>query len=237
MANDNDAPVEDDDQPIWLQPVEAPEETGKDRHLASRILIAGVASLVLLLFVALIWFLYSRGEDAGEPVHVRAPDTPVKVEPADRGGLEVPHQDKLVFNRVSGEPSPSTETLRESAEQPLARPEVPEISASLPEAGEVAGAGPDAAPAAADSPSVAPGWKVQIAAFQQKRDADTWMISTKYKHPEIFDGLEGAVVTAKKDMATYFRVRFGPLADEAAARRKCDEIRKAKLNCLIVGPQ
>ncbi|GAB4124218.1 MAG: hypothetical protein Kow00104_08640 [Rhodothalassiaceae bacterium] len=242
MASE-DEPTRAGERPIWLQPVADPGQEAGERGRGRWLAFLG-AGLSLALFGALVWFLHDQGDRIGEPLLVKAPEGPVKVEPEDRGGLDVPHQDKFVFDRVSGEPESIEDRLREGPESPLERPDVPAIDAAATEPASLAGtsatpemARPEGSAERADSASPSGNWQVQIAAFQQKRDADTWMIKTKYDHPDLFEGLSGEVVAARRDMATYYRVRFGPLADEAAARRLCAELKKVKINCLIVRPE
>ena len=68
-------------------------------------LFAGAAVAVgLIALVAVGWFAFQQGIRSGAeeaaPV-VRADPDPFKRKPLDPGGLEVPHQDKLVFNRLA----------------------------------------------------------------------------------------------------------------------------------------
>ncbi|GEQ98780.1 hypothetical protein JCM17844_24170 [Iodidimonas gelatinilytica] len=248
--------------------------------LFPRVLIAGISVAVVVLFAALIWMIYSQGEGGGEPILVEAPEGPTKIEPEDRGGMDVPHKDKLVFNRVSGERSDADEQLRPIAETPLERPDVPSLEARIEESAEPVASGvkevvaavsgdpdkDDGAKAAvaemtADEPDVAEKdaekdsaaskpskekasaglprdqWAIQVAAYRQKHYARTWMIKTKFEHKEVFGDLTSELVETKRDMATYYRVRFGSFPDRAAALAKCDEVKKLDLNCIVVAPE
>jgi cell division protein FtsN len=80
-------------------------------------------------------------------------------------------------------------------------------------------------------------WAIQIAAFRMKNDAVAWMVKTKYDHAKVFDGLASEIVEAKRDMATYYRVRFGTFPDRSAALAKCDEAKSVGLNCIVVTPR
>ncbi len=267
MANDNDEPP-GTETPPWLQPVEEPvEDTIDGLGLASRVLKAGIAVSVLILFGGLVWFLYDQGDTGGPPVLVRAPDGPVKIEPDDRGGMDVPHRDKLVFNRVSGDRTTADEALRPAAEEPLARPEVPSLDVELDAeitGDAVVGAIPATQAPAPDStdnkplPTGAPSdvvknpksdtkgilsalpkdrWGIQIAAFRNKTDASSWMNDTVKQHEAVFRSLTMALVETHKDMATYYRVRFGSFPDRASALAKCEEIKKLDLSCIVVAPE
>ena len=68
-------------------------------------IMIAASSIAILLFGSAIWYFYTQGgtEDNGEVPLIEAPDGPDKVEPEDAGGLDVPDQDKLVFDVVSGD--------------------------------------------------------------------------------------------------------------------------------------
>ncbi len=133
--------------------------------------LAALALVTLAAFVAAVWYAYDRGVRQGatfSPPLIRADHSPTKVRPKDPGGLEVPHQDKLVYETLAGdEAEEGPERLLPPPEEPLPRPEpaaapVPEVRASgaervvevappaaLPPAPEPA---PSAAPAAGEPP-------------------------------------------------------------------------------------
>lgn len=104
---------------------EEEEEEDEPRFSKRTLLIAGGA-VVVVLFAAGLGYLFLSGDEApseGEVALVEAPEGPAKVEPEDRGGLEVPDQDKLVFDRVSGDDSDLEEEMIEGPEEPLPLPE------------------------------------------------------------------------------------------------------------------
>jgi len=53
----------------------------------------------------------SSAPEGGETPILRADNSPAKIEPADPGGANIPNQDRLVFDRVSGEASKAEEQL------------------------------------------------------------------------------------------------------------------------------
>src|SRR5262249_16388329 len=64
-----------------------------------------IAAVALLGFGGILWWAYGLGGAPGGTVPVIAADqTPVKVKPAEEGGLEVPDQDKLVYNQITDTP-------------------------------------------------------------------------------------------------------------------------------------
>jgi cell division septation protein DedD len=62
-----------------------------------------------------------RGAGAGIPV-IKADERPIKVRPDDRGGMQVPNQDKLVYERMEGSDDAKVEQLLPQAEAPKAPP-------------------------------------------------------------------------------------------------------------------
>ncbi len=148
------------DDPFDDQPFEEPPAgmSGRAKLFAGTAIAVGVVALV-----AVGWFAFQEGQRSGAegaaPV-VRADDEPFKRKPENPGGLEVPHQDKLVFNRLApGQVQEPVERLLPPPEEPAARPEPPaptEPAAPAPEttASETAAApepempAPDAAPVA-----------------------------------------------------------------------------------------
>ena len=230
-------------QPPWLEPVGDEEAKGATRPLPLRLVIGGLAAAILILFAALIWILYNRSEVPQGEVVVHAPEGPAKVAPEDRGGMQVPDQDKLVFDRVTGESSEVEEKLRPEPEAPLGRPEVPALDDAAPSSEEVVGATRETEaapePPAQTAPAARPAedeWSIQIAAFRQKWHAETWLAKAEGDYREVFEGLTPRIEETERDMAKYYRIRFGPLEDRAAARARCAKAEKAGLNCIVVPP-
>ena len=126
-ANENDRPREpeatqgDGEQvPVWLEAVA--DERAPGGSPRRWLVAAGIG--VVVLFAGLLWFVYDRtgGRDDQPPVLVQAPEGPVKTEPEDRGGIDVPDQDKLVFERMAGDEAPADESLAAVPEEPVVPP-------------------------------------------------------------------------------------------------------------------
>lgn len=85
-------------------------------------LITGIVAVVIV--GAFIWSGRDRTdiEAAGETPVIRADETPVKIPPESPGGMEVPHRDKLVYQRVPGGDADKMERLLPPPEQPLTPP-------------------------------------------------------------------------------------------------------------------
>jgi len=91
------------------------------RLLARRLIQGGVALLAVGLFLGVVWYAYtwgSRSAATGDVPVVAAPDGAEKVEPDDPGGMEVPHQDKLLLNRDGEDVDGGTERLLPPPEEP-----------------------------------------------------------------------------------------------------------------------
>ena len=86
-----------------------------------------IAAAVLLLFGSVLWWFYSSGgePDGGEVPVIVAEEMPIKEKPAEEGGLEVPDQDKLVYNNIAeGEDQTAgVEQLLPAPEEPVAPPQ------------------------------------------------------------------------------------------------------------------
>ncbi len=75
--------------------------------------------LVLLAFVAVVWVAYQQGlrqSANGAPPIIAAEAGPIRIAPAEPGGVEVPDQDKMIYERATAE-SPA-ETLAAPPEEP-----------------------------------------------------------------------------------------------------------------------
>ena len=86
-----------------------------------KLLGSALAVLIVTGFGIGIWYAYDQGVKKGvqlAPPIIKADDTPVKEQPQDPGGMEIPHQDKEVFNVLK----PEDETT-EKVEQLMAPPE------------------------------------------------------------------------------------------------------------------
>ncbi|RMD89151.1 MAG: SPOR domain-containing protein, partial [Alphaproteobacteria bacterium] len=92
------------------------------------------------------------------------------------------------------------------------------------------------APSASAPTAGAESWSIQIAAFQQKWHADSWLAGAEEDYREVFRGLTPRVEETERDRAKYYRIRFGPLPDRKAAMERCAAVRKAGLNCIVVPP-
>ncbi len=137
-------------QRLNSQPIESFEERKNDINRSQHIFLGTVLGIGLAGVVS--WFIlspdYSKVEDAEIPV-VRKPQTAVKVQPADPGGMEILNQDKTVYDIVE-----KKDTSEVKVENLLPPPEEPKFP-TMPEQPE-----PPAKIVAADSSVIADAEKI-----------------------------------------------------------------------------
>ncbi|MCH9053508.1 MAG: SPOR domain-containing protein [Proteobacteria bacterium] len=116
--------------------------------LKRRTLTAFVVAVALGGFSAIVWYSFTKDQDAGADSLVpliKAENTPIKVRPEKPGGMEVPNQDKLVYSRMNpGELPPPVEKLLPLPEVPVAKPVAPPEDGSAGNAKKLAEAAPTA---------------------------------------------------------------------------------------------
>lgn len=108
----------------------------------TRILVSVALVIALGAFGGLVWFAYNEGVRSGAeeaaPL-IRADAEPVKQKPEDAGGMAIPHQDKLVYNRIApGQAESPVERLLPPPETPVERPTLPATAPEPPAVGDVA---------------------------------------------------------------------------------------------------
>ncbi len=126
-----------------------PEEKRMDR----RWLAAGLLLGAVIFFAGSIWYAFKSGQRSGMQIVVpviKAESAPAKQKPETPGGMNPPHQDKLIFDRVDpGQSEAREEKLRPEPEKPLEsamapppkpqpapEPEAPAPAPLIPQTGE-----------------------------------------------------------------------------------------------------
>ncbi len=108
----------------------------------------GVFAGAIIVFGGIIFYAYNQGMRAGTesvaPI-LRADSSPTKIRPEQPGGMEVPHQDKLVYDRLNpatNAPPGEVERLLPPPEAPMERPraEIMDPADEMPMAEEGEGA-------------------------------------------------------------------------------------------------
>ncbi|MCP5405771.1 MAG: SPOR domain-containing protein [Pseudomonadaceae bacterium] len=223
-------------------------------------------SLVALVgcgFVAMVVYaLLMRDEiksAAFEPPLIAAPDTPLKRRPDEPGGMEIPYQDKVVFDLLD---RPSNTAVAPLDEEPViadagvtVSPEEEEVPAAKPLEEAVAEETVVAPPAVAKVVEAAPVTKpepkseakpepkpepkvaakasgsygVQLASVSSRADADKAI--AKFDANSKLSGLSSRVQTVDVKGKTYYRVQYIGLASRAEADAKCKSL---GISCLPV---
>lgn len=211
------------------------------------VIIGGV--VVSVIFVVLLGYLYMSGGQQtpeGEVMLVEAPEGPAKVEPEDRGGLEVPDQDKEVFDRISGDEANGEEKLGERPEEPQALPDGPEEGSAIEDDVAVPGdpaphpateAEPPAAAAPAPIlPTATSGtFLVQLGAFGSERAAETGWDTMANRHRAALTGLSRDIQRADLGArGIFYRLRAGPFDTRGEADGTCRALKAAGQDCLVV---
>lgn len=137
-----------------------PPELREPPQRRSRALGVFVATFALAAFAAVVWYAYDqglqRGSEATAPL-IKADPTPTKVRPAQPGGLQVPNQDKLVYEamRPGEAEGPKVERLLPPPEKPVDPPAPPappsQTAAAAAPSAEASVPPPPPPPAAAES--------------------------------------------------------------------------------------
>ncbi|TWB77319.1 sporulation related protein [Nitrospirillum amazonense] len=119
------------------------------------LLSLGVVVAAVGSFGGLIYFVYTQGQRAGTeaiaPI-IHADPGPTKVKPETPGGMDVPNQDRLIYDRLRADTKtdPGVERLLPPPEAPMERPTAP------PPAAVQQPASPQTAQTAAQAPAQAP---------------------------------------------------------------------------------
>ncbi|MCJ9430250.1 SPOR domain-containing protein [Kordiimonas marina] len=262
MSDDREkGTMPDKDTPPWLQAVPEDEEpegffTGRRKLIIS----AGAAVTVIVLFGAVMWTLYEHTE-SGPARHITAPQTTYKEKPADPGGMDVPYQDKKVFEQADGEPVRSAVKLGAQPEQPVDHLPTEstetatdtQAAASMPAASqpepkpaprkaEVTEAPKTVTPPAqkAEAKPAVPAskaYQVQLGAYgSEKGAASAWRVIRGKYRSILGDDVKASYEPVQSGDRTLYRLRVGPLANRAAADAICLGLRARQQACIVVNP-
>ncbi len=160
-----------DDIDTLEEELEALEGGDDRRQQIMRFLPIILAVGALVVFAIVVLIAYSGGDDeqvAVAPAPTLAPEQTVKIEPENPGGMEIPDQDKLVYNQMNqgtGDekvenllPPPETPQTPPAAEAPPPPPPPqPETDVALPTVPQTpAPEAPPGTPKPGTAPAVAP---------------------------------------------------------------------------------
>ncbi|MCZ6523196.1 MAG: SPOR domain-containing protein [Alphaproteobacteria bacterium] len=223
--------------------------------------LAVVALVTLGAFTGGVWYAYDQGIERGitlSPPLFRADPSPTKIKPKDPGGLEVPHQDMLVYETLTTEtPAESAERLLPPPEEPLPRPQPPAPApgvAAVAPGGSAPAAAPRPAPEAAPEPAAAgpvaareesatarapaAGFRIQLAAYREASAATQGWHKLSRANPSLLRGLKPSVIRVDlgADKGIFYRLQAGPIPDRETADTLCVELKRQKVGCLVVEP-
>ena len=124
---DNDELLNDLRQKLANQSSLEYEEKRNELNVSKNVFIGAVSGIALAAVVG--WFVLSphyAGNSVGEIPVIRRPQEAIKVQPEDRGGMEIQNQDKTVYNIIDKEKkdNPAVERILPPPEQP----QLPEIN-------------------------------------------------------------------------------------------------------------
>lgn len=144
MMSDRDLDALEDD----LNSLDNEEEAdGWRRYLRFAPMILAGGAFILFSFIVLIAYWGDGGEEPAQQVAapILTPQTALKIEPEEPGGIEIPDQDKLVYNELSqGADDGQVEQILPGAEEPRELPKPvaeaakpPSDVAAIPAPGDV----------------------------------------------------------------------------------------------------
>lgn len=205
-----------------------------------------IGAVILLLIAFLLLKFYKPGtRDRDAPPRITAENTPFKVKPEEAGGLQVPDQDKNVFDVVDGK----------RADDKVQDVKVPEQPVNLPTTGGTASANIQVDPPAyerqpiVDTPRtqtpvrtpvrpVTTGgsdYVVQVASLRTQADArDVWaQIESKFSSmlgSQYYADIKRVDLNEK---GIYYRTRIAGLDSKAAATSLCNKFKAAGQPCFV----
>ena len=184
-----------------------------------RVVIGGtVAALGLAAGLAVLWAQppQARAEaPSGIPL-VKAETTPLKVKPANPGGLQIPHKDKSIYERF--------ETHRKvvPAADPSKGPKKPhQLASTKPGEKTVA---QDIGP-----------YRIQLGSFSNTESAQKRWQELKRRHGDLVGSLQMVLERVEiRAKGTMVRLQAGPLKSADDVQKLCAALGKRKVSCLLV---
>ena len=227
-----------------------------------RVLATVLALIIMGLFSGGLWFAYVQGKHhtgsdaaSGDVPLIRADERPTKMKPEQPGGMEIPDQDKLIYNptrkvvehllapaeKPMPRPAPSsspTDAARSSTGAMPAASSTPENRPAVTQTAQPqqqAATSPSKAAQAPSSPSKpAAGTRLQLGSLRSEDAARQEWERIKRKNRDLLGNLSATPVRAELgDKGVYYRIQAGPIADLAAAERICGELKQRNIGCIL----
>jgi len=202
--------------------------------------VVGVAALG-----AAGWMAYDKMGGGSVPV-VEADPKPIKVKPADAGGLRVPNQGEMILERPQARPQTAPNRNAELA-PPAEAPAIDRLRAQVaPPPGimpapQATPAAPEPAPApepvvpAPAAPRPTGRVQAQLGALPNEASARAEWDRLSRRAPALFQDRTSSVVRLDREgQAPLFRLRTGGFPDVAAAREFCGQVTAAGGACVVI---
>jgi len=192
-----------------------------------RIAVLAAGGAVVVIGVAMFWSGVRPRMGFGPPPEIAAPATPLRVAPADPGGLTVPGANEAIMSGDDSGPAPS---LAPAAPAPaLAQLQqqsgVPEVTAPVA----------PAAPAVAANAGGAGTVEVQLAATVDQATAEKKWSAYLGRVPQLVGNKKPEFLPAVVNGQSIWRLRLGGFADQASAAAFCAELVAAGEACAVAG--
>jgi SPOR domain len=211
-------------------------DSGMDPAMRRMALGAGGLS-VLVIAVALLWSGV-RGTGFGPPPVITAPPGPLRVAPANPGGLTVPEANVPIMSGVASVAPPQ---LAPSQASPDVSQLDQEAGIGVPPPPPVLKSGPSvdlsqldqAAGVSAAAPAASNGVAVQLASIGSQPGAQEIWSVLQQKMPDLLGHRSADIVPAVVNGQTVWRLRVGGFADLAAAKDFCATLRARHAACIV----
>jgi hypothetical protein len=234
--------------------------TGQNRHRPGMdpdtrrlMLFAGGLGAVLVVLIGASALIGRHG--SGVPV-VLADSSPIRVKPANPGGMKIDGAENDVFSGGSdtadsklaaAAEAPDTKALRTASaapppvvEAPAVAPPPPVVKPApmvaavpAPKPAAVVPAKPQAAAVEAHPPASGHPATVQFAALASEDAARNEWRQLAKRMPELMNGRQPNISHTERDGHTFWRVRTSGFADVAQARTFCDQVRQKGGGCSV----
>ncbi len=233
---------EDDFNEIWFNPGE--NQAKDDRKMPdfqfyddNRRTVLVIGSIIaVFLFAGILWFLYYQKNVAGpdEVDLVKADETPVKTRPLEPGGMEVPDQDKLIFDKVSGQKTDLPDQVQPAPEQPIGDMEGKSIEDLIRETEPEGTVVAENQPAAAVTPPASEGlFIIQLGAFGEEAGAERAWGILKSRYKTVIGSLTPDIQKATlSEGRVLYRLRAGYFATRDQAEGICKRLKELGQECL-----
>lgn len=189
-----------------------------------RIVLGAGGASALVIVVAMLWSGV-RGVGFGPPPVIAPPPGPLRVVPADPGGLSVPEANVPI---MSGDTAAAAPQLAPAAP-------VPDVSAFNQAAGITPPPAPAPPPVAAAPPPALPSGpaQVQLASTADEAGAEAAWTALQAKYPKFFAGKTPEILPDVVSGQSFWRVRLGGFASGADAQSFCALVMAQGASCTV----